>query len=79
MLHNMCDTNDKNDLFLLSFSPLQLQNRVYRSPLAVQLHVLLEDGLSKQQPHLINFSRLAGARGVSCGTIAEKSITLYQP
>ena len=70
MLHNMCDTNDKKRfvlVILLSFA------------VALQLHVLLEDGLSKQQPLLINLSRLAGARGVSCGTIAEKSITLYQP
>ena len=89
MLHNTCGSgntiqfSDNSHLFLQSSSPLQWQNRVHRSPLALQLHLLLEHGLLLQQPHLISLSRSAGARGVPWGTIVGRSIALpsgwYQP
>ncbi len=64
-------------------SPLKLQNRLHPSPWALQLHLLLEHGLSLKQLHLISLSRSAGARGVPWGTLVGKSIVLpsgwYQP
>jgi len=43
---------------------------------ALQLHLLELQDLSLLHPHLMSFSRSAGARGVFCGTIVGKSIVL---
>ena len=63
-------------LVLQLSSPLQWQKIVQLSPFALQLHLSVAHGVSMLQTHFKSLSSLAGARGLSEGTIVGERAAL---
>ena len=60
--------------FRHSFVASQLQNKVQGNFARLQLHLMVLQGPSPLQLHLINFMTLCGAKGVPSGTVVGRSV-----